>query len=52
MAGLRWLKASESLPSVKLPPAEALQAISDKFSARAGSAEDSDSDNDSDDEDM
>jgi hypothetical protein len=37
---------------VKLPPAEALQAISDKFSARAGSAEDSDSDSDSDDEDM
>jgi hypothetical protein len=50
MAGLRRLKASSSLPSVKLPPAEALQAISDKFSARAGSAKDSDSD--SDDEDL
>jgi hypothetical protein len=39
MAGLRRLKASASLPSVKLPPAEALQALSDKFSATAGSAE-------------
>ncbi len=52
MAGLRRLKASESLPSVKLPPAEALQAISDKFSARAGSAEESDSDSDSNDDDL
>jgi hypothetical protein len=51
VAGLRRLKASASLPSVKLPPAEALQAIpvSDKFSARAGSAEDGDSDSDYDD---